>query len=351
MRRRCSSRRRTVPSAAHCKSRSERFTALQLPECLARAAKQRARSSERTRCSTKLRSIRCAGACCTVSGGCFACARNMPRRSRSPIGRKRLDRRRTIRCLFRPRAPCMERSISFRVDRGPPGHGWSAGSPLPSGWTWVLENSWWIRRSPCSACSPTHSLHLGLVEDARACVQRAYARARDRGWPMARLVAIWHGALLEVRLGNAERVAALADEMHALVEEFALAHGRTACRWFRGLADARMGAPRDAYQRIRDAYEDNVRLGMLVGASETLGYATEALFLAGDLDGAQRQLDEALADRRQAGRARVSAAALPHGGCDRSFAWRAHGCGRLGSTRNRGGQSAGGTVAGVDGAD
>jgi hypothetical protein len=33
---------------------------------------------------------------------------------------------------------------------------------------------------------------------------------------------------------------------------------------------------------------------MLVGASETLGYATEALLLAGDLDGAQTQLDEAL---------------------------------------------------------
>jgi ATP/maltotriose-dependent transcriptional regulator MalT len=107
-------------------------------------------------------------------------------------------------------------------------------------------------------------------------------------------VAIWHSALLEVRLGDAERVAALADEMHALVDEFALAHGRTACRWFRGWADARMGAPRDAYQRIRSAYEDNVRLGMLVGASETLGYATEALLLAGDLDGAQKQLEEAL---------------------------------------------------------
>jgi hypothetical protein len=144
-------------------------------------------------------------------------------------------------------------------------------SPLPSGWTWVLENSWWIPQVALLGLLATHSLHLGLVEDARACVQRAYDRARDRGWPMARLVAIWHGALLEVRLGNAERVAALADEMHALVEEFALAHGRTACRWFRGLADARMGAPRDAYQRIRDAYEDNVRLGMLVGASETLG--------------------------------------------------------------------------------
>ena len=33
---------------------------------------------------------------------------------------------------------------------------------------------------------------------------------------------------------------------------------------------------------------------MLAGASETLGYAAEALLLAGDLDGARRELDEAL---------------------------------------------------------
>ena len=101
---------------------------------------------------------------------------------------------------------------------------------------------------------------------------------------MARLVAIWHGALLEVRLGDAERVAALADEMHALVEEFALAHGRTACRWFRGWADARMGA---TARRLIAGFErrtkTTLRLGMLAGASEVLGYATEALVLAGDL--------------------------------------------------------------------
>ena len=70
-------------------------------------------------------------------------------------------------------------------------------------------------------------VHLGSVEHARTCVQRALSRARDRKWPMARLVAIWYSALFEVRLGNTERVAALADEMHALVDEFALAHGRT----------------------------------------------------------------------------------------------------------------------------
>jgi ATP/maltotriose-dependent transcriptional regulator MalT len=111
---------------------------------------------------------------------------------------------------------------------------------------------------------------------------------------MARLVAIWYSALFEVRLGNTERVVALADEMHALVDEFALAHGRTAWRWFHGWADARKGGPHEGYQRIRDAYEDNTRLGMLAGASEILGYATEALLLAGNLDGAKKQLDEAL---------------------------------------------------------
>jgi len=137
-------------------------------------------------------------------------------------------------------------------------------------------------------------LHLGLVEDARAAVQRAYTRARDHRWPMATLTAIWYGALFEVRLGDTERVAVLADEMHALVDEFALAHGQTACRWFRGWADARMGAPLEGYRRIREAYDDNVRLGMLAGASEVLGYAAEALLLAGDLDAGEKQLEEAL---------------------------------------------------------
>ena len=137
-------------------------------------------------------------------------------------------------------------------------------------------------------------LHLGSVEQARASLQRAYVRARDREWPMARLAALWYSALFEVRLGDAERVAALADEMHSLLEEFALAHGRNACRWFRGWADARMGQPRDGYRRIREAYEDNTRLGMLAGGSEVLGYATEALVLAGDWDGAQYELENAL---------------------------------------------------------
>ena len=46
-------------------------------------------------------------------------------------------------------------------------------------------------------------VNLGLIEQARACLKRAYGRARDLGWPMAQLVAIWHSALVEVRLGDA----------------------------------------------------------------------------------------------------------------------------------------------------
>lgn len=136
-------------------------------------------------------------------------------------------------------------------------------------------------------------LHLGLVETARARLREAHARACQIAQPMARMVAIWFDAMFEVRLGNTERVAALADEMRALVEEFALAQGRVACRWFRGWADARMGEPREGYRRIREAYEENTRLGMLAGGTENLGYAAEALMLAGDWDAAQAQLEEA----------------------------------------------------------
>jgi DNA-binding winged helix-turn-helix (wHTH) protein len=137
-------------------------------------------------------------------------------------------------------------------------------------------------------------VHLGVVEQARACLRRAHARARDGRFPMARLSVLWHEALLEVRLGDAERVAALAAEMRGLVDEFALAHGRTACRWFGAWADARLANPREAFRAIREAYEENVRLGMLAGASEILAYATEALLIADDVDGARKQLEEAL---------------------------------------------------------
>ena len=136
----------------------------------------------------------------------------------------------------------------------------------------------------------------GQLQQGRAQVKLANARAAELRQPMTRLVAAWQEALLEVRLGDADRVAALADEMQALVDEFSLAQGRTACQWFRGWAEARKGRPRDGHRLIREAYEQNLRLGMGTGtgASEVLGYAAEALLLAGDGEGAQAELREAL---------------------------------------------------------
>jgi ATP/maltotriose-dependent transcriptional regulator MalT len=146
-----------------------------------------------------------------------------------------------------------------------------------------------------------HLLHLGLVQQARARMQQAYARGEQLGQPMGKMVAIWCDALMEIRLGNSDRVSHLADDLRALVEESDLAHGRAAWRWFRGWADARNGNPREGVRLIREAYEDNTRRGMLAGGSETLGYAAEALLLAGELDAAQRQVEEALqiADNRR----------------------------------------------------
>ena len=137
-------------------------------------------------------------------------------------------------------------------------------------------------------------LHLGLVNEGRARLLEAHARADRLGQPTARMVAIWFETLFELRLDDVPRVSALAEDMRALAEEFALAHGRTACRWFSGWADARTGAPLEGYRRIREAYEGNVRLGMLGGASEVLGYAAEALLLSGDWRAAQQQLEEAM---------------------------------------------------------
>ncbi|MDN8613654.1 hypothetical protein QZH52_11040 [Variovorax ginsengisoli] len=136
--------------------------------------------------------------------------------------------------------------------------------------------------------------HRGLLEQARAHVQRSHDRARDLRQPMTQLVATWHEALLEVRLGDSGRVAVLADEMQGLVDEFALAQGQTACRWYRGWAQALNGAPLEGHRLILEACEKNARLGMRSGVTEVLGYAAQALLLAGDIDAARIQLQEAL---------------------------------------------------------
>jgi tetratricopeptide (TPR) repeat protein len=106
-------------------------------------------------------------------------------------------------------------------------------------------------------------------------------------------VTLWFDALLHVRFEDVERVAKIADEMRALVDEFALAQGMAACRWFRGWANARKGKALEGFRMIRDAHDENMALGMVTGASENLGYAADALLLYGDWQAAQEQLGQA----------------------------------------------------------
>jgi DNA-binding winged helix-turn-helix (wHTH) protein/tetratricopeptide (TPR) repeat protein len=140
-----------------------------------------------------------------------------------------------------------------------------------------------------------HLFHLGLTQQAQARVQQAHARAAQLGQPMGVMVALWFDALLQVRLGDIERLSQLAVRMQTLVEETQLGQGRAAWRWFMGCAQAHRGDAQRGFRQIRDAFEQNTRAGMLAGGSEVLAYAAEALVLAGDHAGAERQLEQAFA--------------------------------------------------------
>ena len=136
---------------------------------------------------------------------------------------------------------------------------------------------------------------LGLFNQARDRLQQAYARSRQLAQPMALMFTIWCDALCGIRRGDVARVAALAGEMHSLVDEFSLAQGKAPCRWFQGWADSQCGKPLEGSRQIRLAYEENQALGMLSGSSETLGYAAEAFALQQEWEQAQVQLEQALA--------------------------------------------------------
>jgi tetratricopeptide (TPR) repeat protein len=135
---------------------------------------------------------------------------------------------------------------------------------------------------------------VGLIGQARRCIEEARARADQLARPMAQIIAFWLAALCEVRIGNADRVAELTKKMERILTQFPFPHGYVACRLFGGWAEARMGDGLSGYRTIRAAYEENLRLEMRAGSSETLGYAAEALLHAGELTRAAAQLEEAL---------------------------------------------------------
>ncbi|MBL8533666.1 MAG: AAA family ATPase [Betaproteobacteria bacterium] len=142
-------------------------------------------------------------------------------------------------------------------------------------------------------------LHMGHVDKARMHRRHAQQRAQALGEPMARMIVCWFGSLFGVRIGDAPGVAAFAREMRTVSDEAAIAQGWAPSRWFGGWTQARQGDPHAGHAAIREAFDHNVRMGMLSGGSEVLGYAAEALVLAGEWERAWQTLDEAfdLAER------------------------------------------------------
>jgi ATP/maltotriose-dependent transcriptional regulator MalT len=108
------------------------------------------------------------------------------------------------------------------------------------------------------------------------------------------MAALWLEALFEQRVGNARRVADLAERLRALVETHALRDGRAVHLWFRGWAEAQLGDPLAGCRLIREGHDEAMGLELHAYAGETLGHAGEALLRAGDCAAARQHLDEAL---------------------------------------------------------
>ena len=136
-------------------------------------------------------------------------------------------------------------------------------------------------------------LHLGFVDQGRARMRAAHARARAVRAPGPQAAVLWWDALFGVLMGEPERVRDVGEQLRALVDEYAL-EARAPHLWFRGWAEAHLGDPRAGYRLIREGCEQAVRLGIRAWGSETHGYAAEALARAGDWSAARKELEEAL---------------------------------------------------------
>jgi DNA-binding winged helix-turn-helix (wHTH) protein len=137
-------------------------------------------------------------------------------------------------------------------------------------------------------------LHLGEVDAARAQIAAANERARTLAPYALRLVQIFEG-FLEAKLERHERVQTLAESIRHLADEHGIAQAGGTSRWLRGLALARLGQPLEGHALIVEGYAIDERIGVMRGRSGVLGYAVDALLLAGRWADAQRELDAALA--------------------------------------------------------
>ena len=137
-------------------------------------------------------------------------------------------------------------------------------------------------------------LHLGFADEGRSRLQQAHERARRLRQPGPQVAVLWLDGLFHVLIGEPARVAEASERLRGMIEKYALPQGHAAELWFRGWAEAQLEDPQAGYRLIREGCDRAARLGIRGWASETLGYAAEALVRASDWTAARRDLEAAL---------------------------------------------------------
>jgi DNA-binding winged helix-turn-helix (wHTH) protein/tetratricopeptide (TPR) repeat protein len=135
----------------------------------------------------------------------------------------------------------------------------------------------------------------GFADQGRRQAQLALTRAERIGQPIAKMLALWCAAQLNLRLRRPAEVAKYAAELGALTVAASLRHALGPSLWLRGWAEAWLGEPQVGYEHIVEGYGHHEQLGMYGGCTEVLGYAAEAALLAGRVDDAESRIREALA--------------------------------------------------------
>lgn len=139
----------------------------------------------------------------------------------------------------------------------------------------------------------------GLYDQAREQSARAIAISEQIGQPLAQSLAYWRAGMLEVRLGNPDKVIEHADAIARIVTRTSMMQGDGPSRYLRGWAMAQLGQVREGIELIRDGLERHLRIGMLASCTEVMGYGVEAMVLAGDWEAANKELALTFARTRE----------------------------------------------------
>jgi DNA-binding winged helix-turn-helix (wHTH) protein/tetratricopeptide (TPR) repeat protein len=139
----------------------------------------------------------------------------------------------------------------------------------------------------------------GLYDQAREQARRSIAIAMEIGQPLAQVLARWRAAMLEVRLGNPDKVIEQADAIANVVGKTCVAQGDGPSRYLRGWAIAQQGQAREGIALIRDGLERHLRIGMIASSTEVISYGVDALIAAGDWESANKDLALAFTRARE----------------------------------------------------